>query len=372
MFSILQPASILAGIIIGAGVFSLPFVFLSAGLATSFFYLALFGLVYIFLYFIYADVIVRTAGEHRFVGYADIYLGRIGLLLSLLIGLLQLFFVMTIYLILAPSFSMLFTGGDFLTHFFIFWLAGSALMFLDSKRLGFSEFLIVIGIAVIMADVFFAGLPGFFRSGISFGSLDLSKFLSVGPILFALSGSLAIPEIVSYFREAKIPLSLLKRSLALGGMIPVIAYAAFVIGILGLSNIVSEDSVSGLVGNVPDIFLVFIGILGILSLISSYIVVGANVRKIISYDLGMPAMIGGLAATAVPVMLYFFGFKNFIESVSFVGSLFLPLESILLIAIWIQVNRKSVTPPIFVGRFTRMAVPVILMVFFISLFYAII
>lgn len=370
--NIIQPASILAGIIIGAGVFSLPFVFLSAGLSTSFFYLILFGAIYILLYFIYADVVVRTAGEHRFVGYADIYLGRAGFISSLAIGLLQLFFVMTIYLILAPSFSRLFLGGDFLTHFIFFWLAGSALIFLNSKRLGFSEFLIVVGIAVIMTVIFLVGLPGFLSHAVAFGKIDLAKFLSVGPILFALSGTLAIPEIVNYFREAKIPLSLLRKSLLVGGVIPIVAYGAFVIGIIGLSGKVSEDSVSGLAGNVSDPLLWLIGILGILSLISSYIVVGANVRKIIQYDLNLPGFLGGAAAVFVPVFLYAAGLQGFLDAVSFVGSLFLPLESILLIAIWLRMDKKSQIPPMFVGRWTRFAIPLILLVFFISLFYAII
>lgn len=370
--NILQPASILAGIIIGAGVFSLPFVFLSAGLTTSFFYLILFGMIYTLLYFIYADIIVRTPGEHRFVGYADIYLGRAGFICALAIGLLQLFFVLTIYLILAPSFSKLFIGGDFLNHLLAFWFMGSALIFLNSKRLGFLEFLIVTGIAIIMSAIFFIGLPGFFRSPVSFGNLDFSKFLSVGPILFALSGSLAIPEIISYFREAKIPLSFLKKSLALGGLIPMIAYGAFVIGIIGLSINVSEDSVSGLIGSISDPFLWFVGILGILSLISSYVVVAANVRKIIQYDLRMPALIGGLLAIFIPLILYFAGLQSFLGAVSFVGALFLPLESILLIAIWFRMDKKSEIPPMFVGRWTRRAIPVILLVFFISLFYAII
>ncbi len=369
--NIFQPASILAGIIIGAGVFSLPFVFLSAGLATSFFYLVLFGLIYILLYFIYADIIIRTPGEHRFVGYADIYLGKIGFISALAIGLLQLFFVLTIYLILAPSFSKLFIGGYFLNHLLGFWLAGSALIFLNSKRLGFLEFLIVAGITIIMSAIFLFGLPRFIGLPVYFGSLDLSKFLSVGPILFSLSGSLAIPEIIGYFRESGIPLSSLRKSLALGGLIPMIAYGAFVIGVIGLSTNVSEDSVSGLIGSVSDPLLWFVGILGILSLISSYVVVGANVRKIIQYDLKMPALIGGLSAIFIPLILYFSGLQSFLGAVSFVGALFLPLESILLIAIWLQMNKKSEVPPMFVGRWTRSAIPVILLVFFISLFYAI-
>ncbi len=370
--TILQPASILAGMIIGAGVFSLPFVFVQAGLSTGFFYLGFFGLIYILLYFLYADVIVRTPGDHRFVGYSKIYLGPIGFWSSLFIGLVQLILVLTVYLILAPSFSRLLISADLTYHFLFFWIIGSVTIFSNSKRLAFLEFLIVIGIAAIMALIFIFGLKGFLTSPISFGLLDISKFLAVGPILFALSGALAIPEMVNYFREAKIPLSFMKRALALGGAIPMIAYGAFVVGVIGLSGSVTEDAVSGLVGSVPQFFLILVGVLGFLALLSSYIIVGDNVRRIIEYDLHLPAWVGGAAAILLPPMLYIAGLQNFIGAVSFIGLFFLPLEAIFIIAIWLRADKISELPSVFVGRFTRACIPAMLLVFFISLFYAII
>ncbi len=369
--TLLQPASILTGTIIGAGVFSLPFVFLSAGLSTSFFYLLFFGLIFILLYLLYADIIARTPGEHRFAGYARIYLGRWGFAAALAIGVVQLFFVLTIYLILAPSFSRLFIGGDFPLHVLAFWLIGSLALFADSRRFARMESAIVAGIALIMALLFFSGIGKFMISPIGFGNPDLTKFLAVGPILFALSGALAIPEVISYFREEKIPIAYAKRSIMLGGIVPLIAYGAFVLGVIGLSRTVSEDAVSGLIGSVPPEFLTVIGILGILSLTGSYIAVGESLRRTIRYDLGLSDMTGGAAAVLAPIILYGAGFQSFIGAISFVGAIFLPLESILIVAIWIKMNKKSEVSALFVGRWARLVIPVMLLVFLISLFYAI-
>ena len=74
----------------------------------------------------------------------------------------------------------------------------------------------------------------------------------------------------------------------------------------------------------------------------------------------------------VAAFLYLSGFQNFLQAVNFVGSIFLPMESILLIFIWLKMDKKSLTPPILAGQLARLTVPLILLVFFIALIYSII
>lgn len=366
--SIFLPASILAGVIIGAGMFALPFLFKSVGLMTGFFYLAFFAAVFILVYLVYADLVIRTPGEHRFVGYAKIYLGKAGFWPAIAIGLIEMFLVLTVYLILAPSFSKLFIADSQIFHLLVFWLLGSVAILFSTKRVAFLEFLILAGMLAIIAIVFLSGLGGFAGSFSGFGKLDLTKFLSAGPILFALSGVLAIPEVVNYFRETNVSVYNLKKAVILGGFIPVVAYAGFVLGVLGLSSAVSEDAVSGLASDGISIwFLGSLGVLGFLSLISSYIVVGLNARRILQYDLGISLPVSKALVVFMPLILYFLGFNNFIKGVGFVGAVFLSLESIFVILMWLRANKKITMPPILVGRFLTLLVPVALLVFFIVL-----
>lgn len=371
--NIVFPASILAGTIIGAGIFSLPFVFNAAGILTGLFYLAVFGLVYILIYFFYGDLILRTPGEHRFVGYAKLYLGNSGFWAAIFIGLVQLLFVLTIYLVLAPSFSKLFISDGYLYHLLAFWLIGSIAILFDIKRIAALEFLITLGIIGIILFVFGLGFKNIFY--VNWGNFDLSQvrdFALVGPVLFSLSGSLAVPEVISYFRESKTPLVYLKKSLVLGSFLPALVYAGFVIGILGLSAIPSEDAVSGLIDKVPAAVLVLMGILGFLSLISSYIVIGLNSRRIFEYDLGLPGLVSRGLVIIIPLILYFSGFQSFIGLVDFIGSVFLPLESIFIIFMWLQANKKSEMPAMLVGKPAIASIPVLLLIFVTALIYAII
>ncbi len=102
--SIILPTGLLAATIIGAGIFALPYTFEKAGIITGLFYLVIFAGVFTLIHLMYADVIIKTEGFHRFVGYAEIYLGNIGKWLTVSVTVIGMIFVLVIYLILSISF----------------------------------------------------------------------------------------------------------------------------------------------------------------------------------------------------------------------------------------------------------------------------
>ena len=360
----------LSGGIIGAGIFSLPFVFNKFGVLSGLIALFAFAFIYALIYFIYADVVLRTEGEHRFVGYSKIYLGRPGFWASIFIGLIQLLLVLTVYLILAPSFTQLIFGGSYLAHLLFFWLVGSFLILFDGKRVALFEFFIVSG---ILSIIFFVFIFGIINADISFNqSFNIDSLGVLGAVIFALSGVMVVPEVVAYFRESSSPLKFLKRSLLLGSFLPALAYFIFVVGILGLSKNVSGDAVSGLVGQAPGWLVIFLGCLGFLSLTSSYVLVSLNTRHILEYDFSMTTRIARSLVVFIPLILYFIGIKEFTEVVSFTGAIFIPLEIILLILIWLRANKLRPTNDFFNSRFTKATIPFLLAVFLIVLVYAII
>lgn len=348
--NIILPASILAGTIIGAGVFSLPFVFARTGWLLGAGLLCLTTFVVYFLYILYADVIVRTPGDHRFVGYAKEYLGDKSFWLTVFMAVVEMIFALTIYIILGVSFFQLFTAMPAVGALIIFWGVGSFFIFLNIRRMAVAEFLINVGIILIIGAIFLFGLPKLDLA--DYLKFDFSKLLiPLGPILFALAGRPAIEEMRPYFKEASVPISFMKSAIFWGTILPAIVYFVFVMGVLGLSyGSVSEDAVSGLVNTIPYWLLVGIGILGLLSLWSSYILIGLNVKEILSLDLRLSRRIAAFLVVGFPLALYLVGFTGFIALVSFVGGLFLSLEGILIILMWLRMNKASAAPPVFVKR----------------------
>jgi len=364
----LLSASLLAGTIIGAGIFSLPFVFKSVGFNISLIYLLAAVIASILVYLMYADIILRTEGDHRFVGYARIYLGRGASWFSVLITIVEMIFVMTIYLILSVSFISLLTEiGTGFEKLLIFWFLGSVAVFFTLKRIALLEFLITGGIIAIIGLIFTLGLSNITNISLpdfSFESGNLLFPLSL--ILFSLSGRVAIPTLIKYSRNN------IKKSIITGVLVPAIIYVLFIIGILALSGQVSEDAVTGLIGVVPTRVLWLVGILGILSLLSSYITIGVDVRRSLALDLKMPLWLRFLIIVGGPLGIYFVGFNSFIGLVSLVGGVFLALEAFFIIFMWLRANKIAARPPILLKKVSPATLSFLFIIFSTVLIYEII
>jgi len=384
--TVVLPTSLLVGTIIGAGVFALPFVFEQAGILTGLFYLIIFGLVFTLIHLMYAEVILKTEpppaagreqgeGNHRFPGYARIYLGNAGFLISVLTTIVGMFFILTVYLILSVSFINLIRpaglGISDASNLLIFWLFGSAAIFLGIRRIAFSEFLITGSIVAIILIIFGYGLNHFDRtiSAQFFNSKNL--FLPYGVILFSLAGRVAIPAIINYFQKIGQPLVRIKKPIILGTLLPSLVYLLFIFGILSLSGIVSEDAVSGLVGRLPNLILILIGVFGLISLWSSYIVIGLDVKAALNLDLKLPKILAGLTVIILPLFLYFCGLQNFLVLVGLIGGIFIALEGIFIVLMWRNV-RKIKPQRVLLKKLNPLLLYVLIMVFIGGIIYEII
>lgn len=351
----LLPTGILSGTIIGAGVFALPYVFKTSGILLGLLFLGISIWAFSLIHLMYADIIKRTPGNHRFVGYAKIYLGKFSFVTSILIGVVEMILVMVIYLILSESFlNLIYPESSHLMKVLIFWLFGSVAIFFNVKKLALTELLITWGMIGIIISIFIYGFKNLINlnSDIIYPETASLKniFIPLGPILFSLSGSVAIPSLVDYFKSLKIRASDkgLKKSAVWGTVIPGIIYAIFVFGVLSLSlGKISPDSVSGLINNVSPIFLIILGILGVLCIWSSYIVIGLNTFNILKFDLKIRKTLRLFMVVFLPILLYLAGLNNFILLTGIIGGIFLSIECIFIILIWLKVDKASSIRSIF-------------------------
>ena len=341
--NLILPAGLLAGTIIGAGVFALPFVFERAGVLAGLLYLVVFGTLLVFVNLMYAGVIIKTEESHRFVGYVKAHLGKFAGKISIMTSIAGLLLSMVVYLVLAISFINLFAPSlPDAQKVLVFWLIAALTVFLKIGKMALLEFWVTAAIIFIILALFFLGAGGFAEK-IDYLSLfnPAFVFLPYGAVLFSLSGRVAIPSIVNYFRERKENMDKLKPAIALGIFIPVVVYALFVVGVIGLSGRVSEDSVSGLIGNLPKGMLWALGVLGFLSLWSTYIMLSQEVEKSLESDLKFPKWLSVVAVLFAPILFYFSGFNNFLAIIEVAGGAFIGLEGILIVLMWLKVFKKK-------------------------------
>ncbi len=337
------PVSLLAGTIIGAGIFSLPFVFKESGFSIGFFYLTLSAIVFTITHLMYADIILRTNGNHRFPGYAQKYLGEWAFWFSIFLAVIQGLIILTIYLVLSKSFLDILLGNNAeFIKIFLFWILSSFGIFFSLRKLATIEFFITGGIIGIIVFIFGLGFLELKTLTLDyFSPIWINGLLPLGAILFSLSGRTAIPLLVDYFANSKYGMANLKRSIEWGTILPAIVYGGFVLGVAALSPIITADAVSGLIGIVPLAAMALIGILGLLSLFSSYIVIGLDVSNTLKYDLNIPRIFKILIVVGAPMLIYLAGFKNFISLVSITGGIFLSLEFIFIVIMWLRLNSLS-------------------------------
>ncbi len=353
---IILPISLMVGAIIGAGMFSLPYLFHQTGLILGLIVLAILTLVVTFIHLLYADIITQTGGDHNFISYTKKYLGTNASRMAFFMTIVEMIIVLIIYLILASKFinSFLqsywsFYPADFWISAIVilFWLAGSAAIFWNLKEMSLVQFLITASMVIIISFILGFGIFNggteklFFEIYLPTGGLNFNNiFILIGPILFALSGRVVIVEVVKYFSPKK-PLRDIKISIILGTVIPAIVYGFFVLSVLALSESVSVDAISGLIGNLPPFLIASFSILGLLAIWTSYIAVGFDIKNILQIDLNLSVLKSGMIVVFLPILFYFAGLNDFIFLISLVGGLFLALEGIFIVKMWQKLNKTA-------------------------------
>lgn len=345
--------ALLAGTIIGAGIFSLPYLISRTGLVSGFFYFLFFGCVYYVVHRMYADVLVVTGSKHQFLFVMQRFLPRFAARILGSAVFLELILVLVVYLILAPSFLSLIAGGSgSIIPVILFWVVSSLFLFARLSWIGWAEFSGVVAIVAIVAALLWKG----WGAGITtpaFSPFSLAGFLlPIGPLLFSLSGRPAIGKVVEEWEKAKTgwrPFSL-GSSIAWGTLIPVGLYMLFVLGILSITPHPSADSLSAFVGLSP-VLSTLVGALGFLTLWTSYGMIAVNIKDTLHDDLRTGRWIAFAVPVCVPISLYFLGVNHFFGVIAFVGSVFLGLEGIAITWIWLKAfpmhPRRWVVFPIF-------------------------
>lgn len=334
----------MVGTIIGAGYLVLPYSFLKAGIFANLFWLLFLGCLITLLHLFYAEIVLATKSYHRFPGYVGLYLGKAAKYLATVSFTIGVFGSLLVYLLLGSHFFKLLLQPFFTVPAqlatLVFAATVSLLVVLKinlSARINFlitvvtlSLFLIISGFSFVKTDsANFSILP------------QESFFFPFGLVLFALVGSLVIPEIIKLLDVEKQEKSLIKPVIIIGTLIPVGIYFLFAFGIFGASGQdTSREAISGL-ANILPVQLVFGGILlAFLEIVTSYIAFGINTVETLRKDFGFTKFFAKLATVVLPLTFFFFGVKDFLKVMGLMGSILTTIDSVLLALIFMALKNK--------------------------------
>ncbi len=347
MMKILYGVSILAGTIIGAGLFSLPYITTVVGVKIMIFYLLFLGAVSFLVHYFLGEVALKTPDFLRLPGFANYHLGKGAQRVAYVSGIFGLLGAVLAYLILGGEFLTVllspYFGGGTTQYTTIYFLISSFFIFFGIKAISKMEFW---GIAIFLGLLFLTFFRGF--SEISMENLffvregEFDFFLPYGVLLFALWGGALIPEIEETLSLKKEKKQLLKI-ISFGIILSLFVSLFFIIIVLGITGEhTTREALVGLesyLGNgITSLMLAF----GLLVVFTSLIAIGLTVKKILWYDLKISEKVSWAIACVFPFALFLIGVKNFIVVIGVAGGVMIAVDAILILLMYRKIKGKKV------------------------------
>lgn len=331
----------LIGTIIGAGIFGLPYVAAKSGFIVTIIYLAALTVIVTAMHLLYGEVVLRTKGKHRMVGYAEIYLGIWGKRLASLSVIIGSYAGLLAYIIIGGKFLYVLFGGMLGGNAFIYGVAMYLFSFVfvakGLKIVSWAETLL--SFSLIVAILIFLG-KGFFSVNLSNLAIPADWawiFFPYGIILFSLTGGSVIPDLVGILDKKK---SELKKIIIWGTLIPAIIYFFFIAIVLGASgSFVTDDAISGLEKLYGNGFVLIGAAVGFLAIITSLLAFGINLKKTFQYDYNLAKLSSLVLAMAPPFLFFLAGADNFLAVIGFSGAVMGGIDGLLIILMYQKADR---------------------------------
>jgi len=345
-----EAVATLVGVIIGAGIFGIPYMVAKAGFLTGALVIIGLGLVVLLLYLYLGEVVLRTKGKHQLTGYAEKYLGIWGkrvMLFSMIIGL---YGALTAYLIgEGAALEAIFGWGSPEFYTAVFFIIVSALLYCGLETLEKSELVTVFLILIIVVVIAVFTQP---HIGIeNLKGFDITKsFIPFGVVLFAYLGMVAVPEAKEILGKNR---KKMKWAVVLGIVIPILIYLAFtfvVVGSIGFERfemLADNQRIATLaLGEIihPKLF-VFANVFAVFAMFTSFMAIGYALKEMFMYDYGLSKRQAWGLTCFIPLAVALSGLTDFIQAISISGVIAGGIDAIIILLMFHKAKKKGDRKP---------------------------
>ncbi len=343
MLRLLQAVLLLSGMIIGVGMFAIPFSFVQSGFWPGVAELVILSCVVAALHLLYGEIVLATPEFHRMPGYIRAYLGRTAAKISWVSTLFGTAGTLLAYLIVGAIFLQTIAARATSEAPLYFFVAGlvcvvGLITFFPLKKES-----AINGVLTVFEILCIAGISLFLLPKVSLPNLvgmrGADIFIPYGVLLFALTGASVIPDLITILGRDK---TRVRIAIIAGSLIPAVLYFLFAFAVVGVSGQgTSVEAIAGLQQALGGNIALWASAAGFLAVLTSYIALSANFQALLSLDLAMPRRAAWLVASAAPAALYLAGFKNFIAIISIVGVVAFGVDGVLFILMGRKVRQKQ-------------------------------
>lgn len=343
-FVFLEGVAILVGTVLGSGYLTLPYSFLQAGIGANLFWFVFFIIFITILHLLYAEVVLATKSNHRLPGYVGLYLGKRSEILAIISFVFGVFGGLLVYFLLGVHFlsrlTELFMPTSQEVLALVFWLGVSALLFVNfklSSKANLSITLITVALFVVISFVALSKAKAEHLGIVP----EQSIFFPYGLILYAMVGSLAIPETINLLRLERQKEELIKPVIIVGTLVPAVVYFLFSLGIFSAAGLnTSPDALSGLNRILPQSLTYIAFAIAFLNIASSYFIFEVSVFQTLQNDFRLNKLVSFLLVAFLPPVLFFIGIKDYVMLMRILGAVFVSIDSVLIVLLYLNLPDK--------------------------------
>lgn len=350
MIKFIEAVLIFSGMIIGVGMFAIPFSFVQSGFLLGMIELAILTGVVMLLHILYGELVVEIPQFHRMPGYMLSYLGKRASYLawfSAIFGIVGALLAYTVVdgLFLHNTFRALLPGiGEF--HWALFSVAAGAVLtsFSLKKEALIGGFLAILEIGIIVF-LSVSLLPYFEVMNLGGGFHAENILVPYGVLLFSLSGGVIIPDIVEILGRRR---KTVRLAILVGTFIPALLYAFFAFAVVGAAGgAVSEEALRSLIPIVGEKIVIIGSIAGFLAVFTSFIALNLSFQALLRLDFGLGKILSWFIASSAPLFLYLLGFHAFISIIAILGAIGIGVDSTLILLSYRRLEKLRGVPPSF-------------------------
>lgn len=339
-----EAVAVLVGTIIGAGVLGLPFVIAKTGALIGIAMLLILGLASLILNLMFAEVILRTRYRHQLAGYAKKYLGKFAFTLETVSFLVGGFGALTAYLIGEGKILTALFGGLEATNALIFFIVAAIILFAGLKILKVFELWMVIALLMVVFSIFIFGFSAVDLN--NYKNIQLNSWLvAYGVILFAYGGAASIVALREILRGHE---RQVKRAVTVATVVPIIVYILFgliVIGVTGLAT--TEVATVGLGEKLGRSMIIFGNLFAFFAMGTSFLTIGNTLKEFFHYDFKLPGIVSWALTLVVPLVIFLFVARGFVDTMGVVGGLAFGLSGIIMVLMFWRAKKRGDRQPEF-------------------------
>lgn len=371
-----EAIAVLVGTIIGAGVFTLPYVMTNSGVLITIGWLVVVCFLIIFLHLCFGEIVLRTKKSFCLPGYIGHYLNSPAKKFALLITFLTFGFSLLVCLQLGAKFigvilSTFFSGNVFPEGLIILflWLCLSAIILSGSKNLSKINFylsLILLGLFFLIAML---AQPYFRIENLNFLSFNnqWGWLIPYGVFFFALNGMVAVPEAIKVLERKQINKNQVKKILIIGTLIPVLCYLVFMFTVAGVSGInTSMEAIEGLRNILREEIILLGAGIGFLAVTTTYLIFGSYIKNSFINDFCWSSFISHFLVIMGPIVIYFWHLDNLIRLISFLGGMLGGFEGIMILLVLKKAKEQSELEPPYKMPLNKYLLAVLIVAFIIG------